>query len=155
MNAFFSSRMLFPLSHLSFLLPGLHPSLWLISLYIPSRMDFSSWAEDIGEYVSEDESLSAILAKSVSTPSASDWTDTSIHDGAGSDEGDTFKYECKSCGRPCANVRDLCSHLINSEIHTICPICLMEFAGQGPEDKRLDHIYEVGILASRLIAGAF
>lgn len=84
----------------------------------------------------EQEFLAATMAESISTPPASEWSDLSIYDGAGSDEGDTFKYECTECRVVCAGIEDLCSHLLKEDlVHVVCPVCFKEFYGECWEDR--------------------
>lgn len=114
-------------------------------------MDLPSWIDDIedvksGLCVSNKDALSATLGDSITTPSASEWTDISFHCGAGSEEGDTFNYECVDCRSKHTSIEDLNSHLLTSAAHVVCPICVMEFSGQNNQVKemsRKDHILKV------------
>ncbi|XHF99087.1 hypothetical protein AWENTII_002596 [Aspergillus wentii] len=101
--------------------------------------------ENTVHHISDEETLFDILAKPIATPPASDWSDLSIHDGAGSDEGDTFKYECTECRIVCANIAELCSHLLKeNSAHVVCPDCLKEFYGsrEEKEEKKKAHLIE-------------
>ncbi|RMJ20702.1 hypothetical protein PHISP_08428 [Aspergillus sp. HF37] len=72
-----------------------------------------------------------------------------IRDGTGSDQGDTFRYECRECRVRCAGIDELCAHLLTTPWHVVCPICLQEFQGgmrvttRGKDSKRREHIREV------------
>lgn len=122
-------------------------------------MDLTSWIESTSQHANLNHdtspcppsSLCAISTHMVQTPSASNWTDISIDDGAGSDEGDTFKYECRTCRFICASVEELCTHLVTGERHIVCPVCLREFEGEntvGRERERWRHIH---LVRSRLL----
>lgn len=82
-------------------------------------------------YLQRDETEQAFVTvpstKPIHTPSASQWSDITIFDGAGSDEGDTYRYKCPPCRYSFASIDEVASHLLTSDMHTVCPICLKEF----------------------------
>lgn len=70
----------------------------------------------------------SILEGSISTPSASEWSDLTMHDGAGTDEGDTFKYECTTCRITLPGLPGLMEHLREeNDNHVVCKACFREF----------------------------
>lgn len=89
------------------------------------------------------------MAESISTPPASEWSDLTICDGAGSDEGDTFKYRCNECHIVCAGMEDLCCHLLSeTATHVVCPVCFKEFHGKCWEERvkeKQRHLDEVSM----------
>lgn len=72
-----------------------------------------------------------------------------MHDGAGTDEGDTYKYECEMCRTTLPDLTGLIEHLReDNEKHVVCQGCLRAFddgalSREEQEGELVEHLKKV------------